>query len=95
MENEKKKHKAIELRSEEVQEVMSQIPPWILRYGITELFVIVIALLIGSWFFKYPDVIKAEIIITSLEPPANIIARSTGKIDEIYVRNNQYVSAQT
>lgn len=95
MENEENKHKAIELRSEEVQEVMNQIPPWILRRGITALFVIVIALLIGSWFFKYPDVIKAEIIITSLEPPANIIARSTGKIAEIYVRNNQYGSAQT
>ncbi|WP_286833646.1 MULTISPECIES: HlyD family secretion protein [unclassified Proteiniphilum] len=95
MENEEKKYKDIELRSEEVQEVMSQIPPWILRRGITALFVIVMALLIGSWFFKYPDVIRAEITVTSLEPPASIIARSTGKIDEIYVKNNQTVTAGT
>ncbi|MDD2330261.1 MAG: HlyD family efflux transporter periplasmic adaptor subunit [Bacteroidales bacterium] len=95
MENEEKKYKEIELRSEEVQEVMSQIPPWILRHGITALFVIVLTLLIGSWFFKYPDVIKADITVTSLEPPASIIARSTGKIDEIYVGNNQHVSVQT
>lgn len=85
----------IELRSEEVQEIMSQIPPWILRRGITVLFIIVMVLLIGSWFFKYPDVIKAEITVTSLEPPASIIARSTGKIDKIYVPNNQQVVSQT
>lgn len=95
MENEEKKYKDIELRSEEVQEVMSQIPPWILRRGITALFVTVLTLLIGSWFFKYPDVIKADITVTSLEPPASIIARSTGKIDQIYVGNNQHVSVQT
>jgi multidrug resistance efflux pump len=86
-----KKYKEIELRSEEVQEVMSQIPSWILRRGISMLFIIVLLLLIGSWFFKYPDVIRAEITVTSLEPPVNIITRSTGKIDTIYVTNNQRV----
>jgi multidrug resistance efflux pump len=93
MEKEEKKYKEIELRSEEVQEVMSRIPPWILRRGITLLFVIVLLLLAGSWFFKYPDVIQAAITVTSLEPPASVIARSTGKIDEIYVRNDQKVLA--
>ena len=85
----------IELRSDEVQEVMSRVPPWILRRGITTLFVIVTALLIGSWLFKYPDTITANITVTSLEPPASIIARSTGKIDEIYAKNNQSVTAGT
>lgn len=33
MEKEEKKYKPIELRSEEVQEVMSEIPSWILRRG--------------------------------------------------------------
>lgn len=91
MEKKNKKYKPIELRSEEVQEVMSRVPPWILRRGITLLFVIVLLLLVGSWFFKYPDVIQAEIIVTSLEPPASVIARSTGKIDEIYVKNDRVV----
>ena len=38
MENERKD---IELRSEEVQEVMGQIPAWIVRWGITLLFLVV------------------------------------------------------
>lgn len=95
MEKGEKKYKEIELRSEEVQEVMSQVPPWILRRGITTLFVIVIALLAGSWFFKYPDTITAEITVTSLEPLASIIARSTGKIDRIWAKNNQMVTSGT
>lgn len=95
MEHEDKKYKEMELRSEEVQEVMGEVPPWILRQGITSLFFIVMALLIGSYFFKYPDTITAEITITSLEPPASIIARSTGKIDEIFVQNNQTVMEGT
>lgn len=92
MEKEEKKYNEIELRSEEVQEIMNRVPPWILRRGITLLFIIVLLLLAGSWFFKYPDVIQAGITVTSLEPPASVIARSTGKIDEIYVENDQEVS---
>lgn len=95
MESKEKKYKPIELRSEEVQEVMSQIPSWILRRGITALFIIVMILLVGSWFFKYPDTISAEITVTSLEPPASIVARSTGKIDKIYINNNQDVEEET
>ena len=40
-------HKEIELRSEEVQEVMNRVPAWILRSGITVLFVIVVALVVS------------------------------------------------
>ena len=92
MKKEEKEFKEIELRSEEVQEIMNQIDPWILRRGITTLFISVVLLLAGSWLLKYPDTITAEITVTSLEPPASIIARSTGKIDEIYVKNNQQVA---
>ena len=40
--------KDIELRSEEVQEVMGHMPSWILRWGITLFFVIILTLLILS-----------------------------------------------
>ena len=49
-----------ELRSEEVQEVLGWVPPWILRSGITVLFFIVIVLFLGSWFYKYPDIIENQ-----------------------------------
>lgn len=79
--------KKIELRSEEVQEVMGQIPAWIVRWGITLLFVVVLALLVGSYFFIYPDVIETEMTLTSREPVVKAVARSSGKINELYVFN--------
>lgn len=92
MEEKEKTHKDIELRSEEVQEVMGKIPPWILRQGITILFIIVLVLLIGSWFFKYPDVITADMTLTGRYPVAQIVSRSSGKISELYVNDGQDIN---
>ena len=82
-----------ELRSEEVQEVLGWIPPWILRAGITVLFVIVIVLFIGSWFYKYPDIIEAPLIVTSYNPPVQVNARVNGKITQLLVTDKQPVKS--
>lgn len=86
-----KKHKEIELRSEEVQEVMNHPPIWILRWGITVLFLIVIVLLAGSYLFKYPDIVEADITISTLNPPAYVLAKTAGRIGSLYNGDNNYV----
>ena len=84
-------HKEIELRSEEVQEVMNHIPPSILRYGISVLLGILLILLIGSTFFNYPDSVEAEMTLTTQAPPAYIIAKTAGRIEQLYVTNKQAI----
>jgi len=81
----------IELRSEEFQEILGTVPPWILRWGITVLAVVVVVLLIGSAIIKYPDVISAQIVLTGSTPPAAIVAHASGKLKELYVTDNQNV----
>ncbi len=83
--------KEVEIRSEEVQEIMGFIPHWIIRWGLTAIFVVVTFLMIGSWFFMYPDIIASTIVVTTENPPANLVARSNGKITELYVRDKQKV----
>ena len=83
----------VELRSEEFQEVLGAVPPWILRWGITILAVVVVILLIGSAIIKYPDVIPAQIVLTGSTPPAAIVAHASGKLKELYVKDNQAVKA--
>lgn len=83
----------IELLSEEFQEVLSSIPHWILRWGITVVVCIVAILLIGSAVFKYPVIIKSKIILTGSIPPATIVAKSSGKLGELYVADNEQVKA--
>ena len=86
-----KKDNNIELRSEEVQEVMGEIPSWIIRSGISILSLIVLALLIGSCFFRYPDVISTQMTLTSHEPVAQLVARTSGKISRLYVYDGELV----
>ena len=91
VQEDKKEYKEIELRSEEVQEVMSHVPVWILRWGITVLFCIVIILLIGSYLFKYPDVVEAEITVSTQNPPAYVVARVAGRLEELCAENGAVV----
>ena len=56
--------KKIELRSEEVQEVMNRVPPAILRYGSGVLLGIVLLLLAGSAWFSYPETVVTEFALS-------------------------------
>lgn len=85
------KERAIEIRSEEVDEILGRQPSWILRLGIVVLGIIVMALLIASWFFRYPDIITAPIVITSINPPSSVVARTSGKIMSFLVKDQQDV----
>ncbi|GHV57607.1 hemolysin [Bacteroidia bacterium] len=81
----------IELRSEEFQEVLGDTPPWMLRWGIILIALIVVVFLTGSALIKYPDVISSRIILTGSIPPAAVTARATGKLNQLFVRDNQTV----
>ena len=83
--------KQIELRSESVQEILGRPPRWIIRWGISIIFVIIAGLVVGSYFFKYPDIISASITVTSENLPAGLVAKSSGRIDTIFVSEKQLV----
>ncbi|WP_166384258.1 HlyD family secretion protein [Polaribacter sp. 11A2H] len=79
----------IELRSEEVQEILTKVPSWMIRWGNTLFLILIIMLLFISWFVKYPDIISSEAIITTKIPPQKEYARITGKIDTILVKDGE------
>ncbi|MFC2096534.1 hypothetical protein ACFLQ3_02410, partial [Bacteroidota bacterium] len=82
----------IELRSESVQEILSRPPKWIVRWGITIILIVVIIIIISSWFFKYPDVISASVTLTTENPLAPVVAKTSGKIQNLFVINNELVT---
>lgn len=81
----------IELRSEEVQEILAEVPHWMIRWGSALFLAIMVMLLLLSWFVKYPDIISSEAIITTQIPPQKEYAKITGKLSAILVENNQEV----
>lgn len=81
----------IELRSENVQEILTNPPAWIIRWGITVIAFVLVIILAISYFVKYPDFINAQISITTQNPPEKIEARTSGKLEKVIVKNHQNV----
>ncbi|MFC6096688.1 HlyD family secretion protein [Flavobacterium qiangtangense] len=84
--------KEIELRSEEVQEILTRIPHWMIRWGNLVILTVLLLLFLMSCIVKYPDIITAEITITTQTPPEKLVARTSGKIEKIFVGNRVAVS---
>ncbi len=77
--------------SEEVQTIMGKAPSWVVRRGITVVFAIFVGILVGCWFVKYPDLVEAPATITTLNPPADLVARYDGLIDTLCVSDGDLV----
>jgi hypothetical protein len=80
-------------RSEEVQDIMGNVPSWITRWGITLMATLFTGILVGTALFKYPDIIPAKVTVSSANPPVKIIARNNLPIQKIFVSNNTNVTA--
>jgi HlyD family secretion protein len=92
---EEKKDQKIEIRSEEVQDILGQVPSWIVRWGTVVILATVLIILVGSKILSYPDKKRADILVTTENPPANMKARSSGQIVELFVDDSQFVKINT
>ena len=82
-----------ELRSDSVQEIMNYQPTWLIRYG-TALFSIFFFLMFGGTFFiSYPDIVKGTLKLTSNNMPKAIVAKTSGKVIKLFVKENTYVDS--
>jgi multidrug efflux pump subunit AcrA (membrane-fusion protein) len=82
----------IELRSESVQDILTQPPHWMIRWGNTIIFIILVLILIMSYIIKYPEFVPAPIVVTSQNPPEKLEARTNSKIEKIFIKNHQQVN---
>lgn len=81
----------IELRSESVQDILTQPPHWMIRWGNSIILIILLLILIMSYIIKYPEFIPAPIVVTSQNPPEKIEARTSSKIEKIFIKDHQQV----
>ena len=89
------KNENIELRSEEVQELLTRIPSRLLRYGSMVILAILVLVLFLSWLIKYPTVVTAPVSITTVQPPEKLIAKASGKIQAILTKDKSIVTPNT
>ncbi|MET0759860.1 MAG: HlyD family secretion protein, partial [Flavobacterium sp.] len=84
-----------ELRSEEVQDILTRVPHWMIRWGTVLIFGIILMLLFVSWFVRYPDVIATQVVITTNIPPEKLVAKTSGRIEAILITDKIKVAAYT
>lgn len=85
--SEENSHINIELRSEEIQDILTRAPKWMIRWGNSILILIILAALILSYFIKYPDVIHGRAIISTKTPPVYVTSKVNGRIGKLIVQN--------
>ena len=78
--------------SEEAQEILGRIPSWTIRWGVTVIFSIFAAIVIGCCFIKFPERVNATVTITTGNSPVDIVAKGSGDIEKIFVKNNDTVA---
>ncbi len=83
----------IEIRSEEVQEILGTPPSWLTQWG-TVIALIGVSLLgwAGYWV-KYPDLVEAKIKVYTSEPPAKMVAKNTAFLTDLLVEQEDTVEA--
>ena len=89
------KEKDFELRSEEVQEILTRVPHWMIRWGSLVILFILLSLFAVAYMIKYPDIVSTQIIITTHTPPQKVVARVSGKIESILVQDKMRVQKNT
>lgn len=77
---------------EDVKYLMAKIPSWIVRWGVTVIFLILASIIVGSYFIKYPDKVTAHIAITTINPPSDLVAKNNGLISQVFVGEGDRVS---
>ena len=81
----------VDIRSEEVQEILGTAPGWMVRWGTLMALIVVLIAVVLSFVIRYPDTVEKEIRISFTEPPKHLIAAKSGYIDKILVNNNEEV----
>lgn len=81
------------LYSDPVNEIISRPPRRIIRWGTTAFFIVFLLILLFSWLIRYPDVVPASIEITTENPPVTIVSKVTGRIENLFVRDSEMVTA--
>ncbi|MFC1222207.1 HlyD family secretion protein [Pedobacter sp. BG31] len=80
-----------EIRSEEVSDIITAVPHWIIRCGVTLLFGILIIIILCSNLISYPETINAELKVKSVNPPIIITAQQSGIVKTVFATDGDFV----
>lgn len=75
--------KEVDIHVEDLQEIISKPPSWLLKRGISLVLMTVILLVALSFFIKYPDIVTTPIKFNTPNAPKPVVAQANGTIIKI------------
>ncbi|TFF37315.1 HlyD family secretion protein [Mucilaginibacter psychrotolerans] len=79
--------------TDDMQDIITAVPSWILRWGITLFFCIIVLLISLSAFIKYPDIVKTQLKLSSPDVAKPVVPKITGRLMKLLVVNDEMVTA--
>lgn len=80
-----------QIQSQEVQELLGQVPTRIHRIGLYLFLSLIVVVFVMSYIFKYPDVVQAEIRLSPSQNVQPVVAHSSAYLSRLYVGNGTYI----
>ncbi|MEJ2879804.1 HlyD family efflux transporter periplasmic adaptor subunit [Pedobacter sp. GR22-6] len=81
-----------EIHSEELQDVISKPPSWLLERGISIVFLVIIIIIGLSVFIRYPEIVQANMKLTTENGPKVIVSRTAGYLVKLLVKEGSWVN---
>ena len=75
----------------EIEEIISKQPPFIVRWGTVYFFFLLVSVGIISWYIQYPDIVVAKARLNSVNAPKAVITKTEGKLVRIVVTEDASV----
>ncbi|MEO6523033.1 MAG: HlyD family efflux transporter periplasmic adaptor subunit [Mucilaginibacter sp.] len=78
--------------TDDMQDIITTVPSWLLRWGITLFFIVLVLIFSLSAFIRYPDIVKTSIKIESPNSPKPVVSRISGELTRLLIKENDMVS---
>lgn len=79
--------------TDEMQDIIGAVPGWLLRWGISLFFGVLVLIVVLGALIKYPDIVNAQLKVDSPNSPKPVVAKVPGKLVQLMVTENQVVKA--
>lgn len=82
-----------QLHNNELNEIITAVPRWILRWGISLVFSLLIIVVMGAAMIDYPEVVKANLKIKAIFPAHKVMIAKGGMVTSMDARDGEFVNS--
>ncbi|MBN8680428.1 MAG: HlyD family efflux transporter periplasmic adaptor subunit [Chitinophagales bacterium] len=77
--------------SDDILDILNESPRWIVRMGATVISFILVLFLAGTWYIRYPEILKGTAVVSPSAPTIQVVTQSAGRLMRLLVTDGQMV----